>query len=176
MPCYKEFPEQIKKFTKDFVEQNNFRLVDFRDDYYLRYSDYEWNIIFYCEYGAVDLSMINLKDGFKYNLGDIFKELYPESNLSNEFSDNVYANEKTIKFWIDILIDIFPLLKNQYMNLKKRLTKHKERSFILIDFTTKNGSELLKTKFSWNNDDWIELASKEYTTYRKKKNEIDIGK
>ncbi len=169
MPCYKEFPSQIKTFVKNFVHQNNFILVELRNDDYLRYSNHKWNVIFHCEYGVVEASVLNLEDGFQYNLGAIFTELFPESILLKEFSNNCYGSEKTIRFWINILMDTFPLLNTKYENLKTRLSKFKERSFILTDFTANSGSELLKATFSWNNEDWMELASKEYTTYRKEK-------
>ncbi len=167
MPCYKEFPEQVKNLSSEFMDDNKLSLSEIKNDYYVRFSSNDWNVVFLCEYGAIEVNLINIKDGYQYELSSIFEDLKPESNMIQEFAKNAWSSEDSIEFWIEVLTEFYPFFIKQYKNLKEQISKHRTRSYLLIEFALKNGSKSLKSEFTWSNDNWIEKASKEYI---KKKN------
>jgi hypothetical protein len=162
MPCYKEFPEQVKTLSSEFISDNKLSLAEIKDDYYVRFKNNDWHVVFLCEYGAIEINLINQNDGFQYRLSSIFENLKPESVLIKEFAKNAWSSENSIAFWIEVLTEFYPFFIKQYKEIKEKISEHKSRSYILIDFAHKKGSNLLKSEFTWSDDNWIERASEEY--------------
>jgi hypothetical protein len=162
MPCYKEFPEQVIKLSSEFINNNELSLAEIKNDYYVRFKSTDWNVVFICEYGAIEINLINQKDGFQYELSSVFESLNLESDLIKEFAKNTWSSEESIEFWIKVLTEFYPFLVKQYKSLKEKISEHKSRSYILIDFALNKGSNSLKSEFTWSNDNWIEKASEEY--------------
>jgi len=127
MHCYKEFTEQVKSISSHFISDNELSLSETKEDYYVRFSSNEWDVIFLCEYGEIEVSLINLKNGFQYNLSSLFKKLKPESHIIKEFTNNSWSSEKSIMFWVEGLTEFYPFFKSHYKSLEAQVSEHKTR-------------------------------------------------
>ncbi|WP_298515984.1 hypothetical protein [uncultured Kordia sp.] len=162
MYSYKEFPEQVAAEMKIFAEENNFELIAKEEDHCVRYRNRTWELSFFCDHGAVELSFINLDDGYKYSLYDILELWFPESTHAKESTENVWGSLKTVKFNVDALKNYYKKIDKTYISNKASLDNCKRRSSILINFALNQGSRRLQNEFTWSSDNWIELASYEY--------------
>ncbi len=169
MFSYKEFPEQVTSSILEFSRANGFSLSEKKDDHYLRYTNVNWDLIFICEHGAIELSMVNLKDGYQYSINDIIKSFFPDSPYSKKINDNLWGSLKTIQFLIDTLTEHFKNIDTFYNKKKGDLENCKMRSSRLIDFSLNHGSKNLKSQFSMASSSWIELASIEYIAWNEQK-------
>lgn len=153
-----------------FAEENNFDLIEKEEDHCVRYRNRTWELSFFCDHGAVELSLINLNDGYKYSLYNIIELWFPESIHAKESTDNVWGSLKTIRFNVDALENHYENIDQTYISKKASLNNSKRRSSILTSFALNQGSKKLKNEFTWSSDNWIELASYEYNKKKKKTN------
>ena len=170
MYSYKEFPEQVETEMERFAEENNFDQIANEEDHCVRYRNQTWELAFFCDHGAVELSLINLNDGYKYSLYNILELWFPESIYSKESIDHVWGSLKTIKFNVAALENHYKNIDKTYIFESTSLNSSKGRSLILINFALNQGSKKLKKEFTWSSDNWIELASLEYSKRKNKTN------
>ena len=170
MYSYKEFPEQVEAEMKRFAEENNFDLIAKEEDHCVRYRNGAWELSFFCDHGAVELSLINLNDGYKYSLYNILELWFKESIYTKESTDNVWGSLETIKFNVAALENHYKIIDKTYISKSTSLNKIKGRSLILTKFALNKGSKKLKKEFTWSSDNWIELASFEYSKRKNKTN------
>ncbi|MFD2564783.1 hypothetical protein [Aquimarina rubra] len=162
MYSYKEFPEQVELEMQIFAEENNFELIEKEEDHCVRYRNRVWELYFFCDHGAVELSLINLNDGYEYSLYDILELWFPDSYYSKKMNENIWGSLETIKFNAEALNNHYSEISHNYNTDKERLTEYKRRSHVLINFVMSKGSDKLKNEFTLSSDKWIELASNEY--------------
>lgn len=166
MYSYQEFPAQVESEFSDFAKEFKFTLVEKREDHFLRYANQEWEIIFLCDYGAVEVSLVSLKDALQYSLFSILITWFPDSSQTQQFSVFRWGSLQTISFNVEVLNSYFPFICENYIQKKETLKSIRDRSYILIDFVHNKGSLAIKKKFSRCSSDWIEKASEEYENWK----------
>lgn len=114
MNSYKEFPEQVEKEIGEFISNHGFFLLDKKGDYSLTYGNKRWEINFYCDYGAVHVTLRNLDDGLKFYLGNLIQRWFPDSHYAKESANYVWGSYETVKFKIDSLKEHFGQIDSIY--------------------------------------------------------------
>ena len=168
MFSYKEFPEQVTSEMDEFSTEHQFELFLISEDHNVVYRNNTWEIDFYCDHGAVLLSLVNLEDGYSYSMHSVLQEFFPTSKYAQESSNYVWGSLKTVQFRVDSLKEHFSSISLMYHDEKDRLLNHRSRSGVLISFIHNNASSELRNAFEWSNNRWLEKASAEYSNYLKR--------
>ena len=173
MYSYKEFPEQVINEITDFANQYEFVHFETCEDHCVRYRNENWELFFYCNFGAIELSLVNLSDGYSYRLTDVIGIFFPESKYFKESKKNVWGSLKTVCFKIEALKEHYSKINDIYPQNRDKLSKERKTSWILTDFISNNGSKELKKMYEPSNDLWLEKASFEYNKYYKVNTKIN---
>lgn len=127
MFSYTEFPEQVTSEMDEFSTQHQFELFLIREDHNVVYRNKTWEIDFYCDHGAVLLSLVNLEDGYRYSMHSVLREFFPTSKYALESSNYVWGSLETVQFKVDSLKEHFSSISLMYHDEKNRLLNHRSR-------------------------------------------------
>jgi hypothetical protein len=165
MFSYKEFPEQVINEIEEFANEYQFVLFEVQEDHCVRYRNSTWELFFFCDHGAIELSIVNVLDGYSYSITDILSVFFPDSIFYLDSAKHAWGSLRTVRFKIDALKKHYWNINKIYPQNKDKLWEKRNRSWILTRFIRTNGSKELKIIYEPSNDLWLEKASIEYSNY-----------
>ncbi len=161
MYSYPEFTVQVRATIEHFATSNNFKLKAVFGNYKVIYRNTTWELKFICEYGIVDIYLINRSDNIEIHFSSLLEFWFPESHYYKEFGNYIYGSRSNIKWLIQGLDYHFRDFEKQYEPKISDYVKFIKLESELIRYMHAKGSELLKQKFNDNTDDWKEIAISE---------------